>query len=67
MFTYSTCWFPSNVQVIFKLLLDLLGRLSPACRDAIAAAIRSIPLADWNIQLLGFIKDFALVATTLDK
>ncbi len=52
---------------MYKLLLELLARFSPACRDAVAQAVRNIPLTDWNTQLLGFIKDFALVASTLDK
>jgi hypothetical protein len=57
----------STVLALYKLLVDMLPHMNGDCLQAIATGIRSLPLCEWNIQLLGFIRDFAIVAARMDR
>jgi hypothetical protein len=57
----------STVLALYKLLVDMLPHMNGDCLQAIAAGVRSLPLFEWNVQLLGFIRDFAIVAARMDK
>ena len=47
--------------------MDLLVRLKPECRQALATSIRRLPPEEWSLQVLTFVRDFAIINANLDR